>query len=204
MPIASGCRPGARALCENMVYRRTMKLTQERLGRAINPHAFRHAAATSIAFSDPEHVMMTKSILGHSTLAASERYYNLAQETGSSAAVSRASRDGAHTTAVENGPHQKHRAAVWCGSLVGASKNQSYASAARKCASLIARKNGSRELFVRTLIEKLSNAVEHLSNSPCAWKRGWLLMMTIIESATSDGTNRKHEDPEISKLSPEG
>jgi len=70
-----------KGLSENMVYRRTMKLTQERLGRAINPHAFRHAAATSIAFSDPEHVMVTKSILGHSTLASSEEFYNLAEET---------------------------------------------------------------------------------------------------------------------------
>ena len=69
-----------KGLCENMVYRRIMKLTEERLGRAINPHAFRHAAATSIAFSDPEHVSITKSILGHTTLASSEQYYNLAQE----------------------------------------------------------------------------------------------------------------------------
>jgi integrase len=56
-----------------------MKLTKERIGCAINPHAFRHAAATSIAFADPEHVQITKSILGHGSLASSERYYNLAQ-----------------------------------------------------------------------------------------------------------------------------
>jgi integrase/recombinase XerD len=68
-----------RGLCENMVYRRIMELTEERLGRAINPHAFRHAAATSIAFADPEHVRITKSILGHGSLTSSERYYNLAQ-----------------------------------------------------------------------------------------------------------------------------
>ncbi len=68
-----------RGLCENMVYRRIMSLTEKRLGRAINPHAFRHAAATSIAFADPEHVRITKTILGHGSLAASEAYYNLAQ-----------------------------------------------------------------------------------------------------------------------------
>jgi integrase/recombinase XerD len=68
-----------RGLCDNMVYRRIMELTEERLGRAINPHAFRHAAATSIAFADPEHVRITKPILGHGSLAASEEYYNLAQ-----------------------------------------------------------------------------------------------------------------------------
>jgi site-specific recombinase XerD len=68
-----------RGLCENMVYRRIMSLTEKRLGRAINPHSFRHAAATSIAFGDPDHVRITKSILGHASLAASEAYYNLAQ-----------------------------------------------------------------------------------------------------------------------------
>jgi integrase/recombinase XerD len=64
-----------------MVYRRVMNLTKIRLGVAINPHAFRHAAATSIAFHDPEHVRIVMSILGHSTLATSEHYYILAQTT---------------------------------------------------------------------------------------------------------------------------
>jgi integrase len=68
-----------KALCENMVYRRIMRYTRERLGRAINPHAFRHAAATSIAFADPEHVQIIKSILGHGSLATSAEYYDLAQ-----------------------------------------------------------------------------------------------------------------------------
>jgi integrase/recombinase XerD len=63
-----------------MVYLRIMKLTKDRLGRAINPHAFRHSAATSIAFADPEHVQITKNILGHGSLASSELYYNLAQQ----------------------------------------------------------------------------------------------------------------------------
>ncbi|MFL6690423.1 MAG: tyrosine-type recombinase/integrase [Alphaproteobacteria bacterium] len=68
-----------RGLCEDMVYQRIMKLTKERLGRAINPHAFRHAAATSIAFADPEHVQIIKTILGHGSLATSAEYYDLAQ-----------------------------------------------------------------------------------------------------------------------------
>ena len=70
-----------RGLCDNMVYQRVMKLTKSRLGVAINPHAFRHAAATSIAFGDPEHVQIVINILGHTTLATSERYYILAQTT---------------------------------------------------------------------------------------------------------------------------
>jgi len=67
-----------RGLCEDMVYERVMKLTKKALGRAINPHAFRHAAATSIAFADPEHVQIIKSILGHGSLATSAEYYDLA------------------------------------------------------------------------------------------------------------------------------
>jgi integrase/recombinase XerD len=73
-----------RGLCENMVYRRIMEYTRDKLGRAINPHAFRHAAATSIAFADPEHVRIIKSILGHGSIATSEEYYNLAQATEAS------------------------------------------------------------------------------------------------------------------------
>lgn len=68
-----------RGLCGNMVYRRIVALTEEKLGRAINPHAFRHAAATSIAFADPEHVRIIMPILGHGSLATSDEYYNLAQ-----------------------------------------------------------------------------------------------------------------------------
>jgi integrase len=62
-----------------MVWRRIMRLTKERLGFAINPHSFRTAAATSIAFEAPEKVLITKEILGHSTMRTSEAYYNLAQ-----------------------------------------------------------------------------------------------------------------------------
>jgi integrase/recombinase XerD len=56
-----------------------MKLTQAKFGHAINPHLFRDSAATSIATDDPEHVQVTHSVLGHSTLRTSERYYNHAK-----------------------------------------------------------------------------------------------------------------------------
>jgi len=52
--------------------------TQAKFGKALTPHLFRHAAATSIAIEDPAHVRMSAAILGHSTLATTERYYNLA------------------------------------------------------------------------------------------------------------------------------
>jgi integrase/recombinase XerD len=48
-------------------------------GCHLTPHLFRDCAATSIATEDPEHVHITKSILGHTTLAMSERHYNHAK-----------------------------------------------------------------------------------------------------------------------------
>ena len=44
----------------------------------MRPHAFRHVVATSIAETDPEHVGIIKDILGHATLAMSEKHYNRA------------------------------------------------------------------------------------------------------------------------------
>ena len=45
---------------------------------ALGPHMFRDCAATTLAVSAPEEVHLIKSILGHTTLATSERHYNLA------------------------------------------------------------------------------------------------------------------------------
>jgi integrase/recombinase XerD len=61
------------------LYLRIVTLTRARFGHPINPHLFRDCAATSIAERDPEHVLITKEILGHSTMRASERYYNHAR-----------------------------------------------------------------------------------------------------------------------------
>jgi len=52
--------------------------TGERFGMSMNPHLFRDCAATSIAIDDPAHVHIIIRILGHSTLAMSERHYNQA------------------------------------------------------------------------------------------------------------------------------
>ena len=64
---------------ETSIYDRIVKLTRAEFGQPINPHLFRDCAATSIATETPEHVRITKEILGHGTLQASERYYNHAQ-----------------------------------------------------------------------------------------------------------------------------
>jgi len=57
--------------------RRQIKLhTEKAFGTAITPHLFRDCAATSIAIHDPEHVWITTNILGHNTLASSQKYYD--------------------------------------------------------------------------------------------------------------------------------
>jgi len=52
--------------------------TQRHFGIALRPHAFRHIAATSIATHDPEHYQIIREVLGHSSLAMSEKHYNRA------------------------------------------------------------------------------------------------------------------------------
>lgn len=68
-----------RPLLVGAVHKQIVKLTLARFGHPINPHLFRDCAATSIAENDPEHVRITKEILGHTTLKTSERYYNHAR-----------------------------------------------------------------------------------------------------------------------------
>ena len=43
---------------------------------AISPHLFRDCAATSVAIEDPEHVRIAAAILGHHSLATTQRYYD--------------------------------------------------------------------------------------------------------------------------------
>jgi len=67
------------AMNETALYRRIVKVTEQLFGERINPHRFRDAAATSIAIEDPGHVRMAAAILGHSSLATTEAYYNQAK-----------------------------------------------------------------------------------------------------------------------------
>ncbi len=54
------------------------KITERYLGVSLRAHAFRHIAATTIAEFDPEHAGIIRDILGHATLAMSEKHYNRA------------------------------------------------------------------------------------------------------------------------------
>jgi integrase/recombinase XerD len=53
--------------------------TKAAFGKPVNPHLFRDCAATSIAIAAPERVRMILPVLGHASLATSERHYNQAQ-----------------------------------------------------------------------------------------------------------------------------
>src|SRR6516162_364502 len=53
--------------------------TQKAFGRAINPHLFRDAAATTLAIADRAHVRVAAPLLGHRTFTTTERFYQQAK-----------------------------------------------------------------------------------------------------------------------------
>ena len=67
------------ALTEMAFYDIVRKRTKAAFGTAINPHAFRDAAATTIAIHDPEHVRVAAPVLGHLSLRTTEKFYNQAR-----------------------------------------------------------------------------------------------------------------------------
>ena len=66
------------ALTQMAFYDIVTKRTKTEFGIAINPHAFRHAAATTLAVHDPEHVRVAAAILGHRSLSTTQNFYNQA------------------------------------------------------------------------------------------------------------------------------
>jgi integrase len=59
---------------------RIRQITTQAFGRSLNPHVFRHIAATSIATDDPEHARIIAPILGHATLRTADMHYNRARQ----------------------------------------------------------------------------------------------------------------------------
>ncbi|MEZ5922893.1 MAG: tyrosine-type recombinase/integrase [Hyphomicrobiaceae bacterium] len=59
--------------------------TKRELGVRINPHAFRHIVATSIAIAMPEDVRMTPFLLDHRTERTVTEHYDLANSLAASA-----------------------------------------------------------------------------------------------------------------------
>ncbi|MEP7172438.1 MAG: tyrosine-type recombinase/integrase [Aestuariivirga sp.] len=64
------------ALTQMAFYDNVRKRTKAAFGSAINPHAFRDAAATTLAIHDPEHVRVAAPVLGHRSLSTTEKFYN--------------------------------------------------------------------------------------------------------------------------------
>ena len=69
----------ATPLDPNSIPQRIKKHTRAAFGKHIWPHLFRDCAATSIAVEDPKNARGIKNILGHSTMATSEKHYNQAR-----------------------------------------------------------------------------------------------------------------------------
>jgi integrase len=67
-----------KAMAEISIYLRVRDITRERLGVALNLHAFRDGPPTLLAIEDPEHVGAATAILGHADPRVTEQHYNLA------------------------------------------------------------------------------------------------------------------------------
>jgi len=69
---------GGRMMEQSAIQVQITTHTQTAFGQSVNPHLFRDCAATTIAIENPEYVHIIAQILGHSTLATSEKHYNQA------------------------------------------------------------------------------------------------------------------------------
>jgi integrase/recombinase XerD len=66
-------------LTEMTIYNTICMHTENAFGRAVNPHLFRDAAATTLAIVDPAHVRVAAPLLGHRTFTTTERHYQQAK-----------------------------------------------------------------------------------------------------------------------------
>jgi site-specific recombinase XerD len=66
-------------LTQMAFYQQVTKRTEDHLSKSINPHQFRHIAASTMATEKPVHVRASASILGHSSFQTTEGYYIQAQ-----------------------------------------------------------------------------------------------------------------------------
>ena len=65
----------------HVIFKQISVLTRQRLGTAVNPHAFRHAATTSIALDDSHRIDIAAHVLGHGGgTKTMQAHYNLARD----------------------------------------------------------------------------------------------------------------------------
>jgi integrase len=66
------------AMTQMALYDRVRACTKNEFGKAMSIHAFRYAAATTMAIADPEHVRIAAPLLGHRSFTTTETYYQQA------------------------------------------------------------------------------------------------------------------------------
>jgi integrase len=88
--MARACRPvdtdllwigdSGRPIGDQVIRRIIQGLTAQHLGVRINPHSFRHAAATTFALEAPTDSRKTAALLGHASPAMTQKHYILQQQ----------------------------------------------------------------------------------------------------------------------------
>ena len=68
-----------RALNAHKLYNLIGSITEKLFGQRMTLHIFRDCAATHVAIHDPEHMGVATALLGHRSMATTQRHYNLAR-----------------------------------------------------------------------------------------------------------------------------
>jgi integrase len=68
-----------RALNAHKLYILVGRITEKLFGQRMTLHIFRDCAATHVAIHDPEHMGVATALLGHRSMATTQRHYNLAR-----------------------------------------------------------------------------------------------------------------------------
>jgi integrase len=79
-----------RPMDDGTIYATVRRRTREALGFAVNPHRFRHAAATLWSTRDPVNVRGVKDLLGHASFGTTEKHYIMARSRLAGRALARA------------------------------------------------------------------------------------------------------------------
>jgi integrase/recombinase XerD len=80
----------SRPMCANGIYLAVFKRTKKAFGFGVNPHRFRHAAASFWSSQDPVNVRGAKDLLGHASFGTTEKHYVMAQSRLAGRALARA------------------------------------------------------------------------------------------------------------------
>jgi integrase/recombinase XerD len=80
----------ARPMCAMAIYDAVRNRTRKAFGFAVNPHRFRHAAASFWSIRDPANVRGVKDLLGHYSLGTMDKHYIIAQSRVAGRVLARA------------------------------------------------------------------------------------------------------------------